>query len=75
MSTPSIYQKVRDHFGSQEKFADAIGASQPSVSHWLKGTYEMSMDFAIATQTATNGKFKASDLCSAIKKLQTTQLA
>ncbi|MBC7752473.1 MAG: helix-turn-helix domain-containing protein [Candidatus Saccharibacteria bacterium] len=76
MTTASIYQSISDHFGSQEKFADAIGASQTSVSFWVNGKFDMSMDYALATQKATNGKFKAVDLCPALKKLETAhQLA
>lgn len=76
MTNISIYQSALDHFGSQEKFADAIGASQTSVSNWINGKYEMSIDYALATQNVTNGKFKAADLCPALKKLETAhQLA
>ena len=76
MTNASIYQSVSDHFGSQEKFANAIGASQTAVSFWINGKFDMSIDYALATQEATSGKFKASDLCPALKKLETAhQLA
>lgn len=64
------YKEVVSHFGSQSSTAKALGVSQPSVFSWVQGLAKMSEKVAIRTQKVTEGKFKASDLCSSLKELE-----
>ena len=69
MQTPQtiIYQRLVSHFGNQKNTAEALLVKQPSVSYWVRGTKSMSELVAIRAQAATNGEFKAVDLCPSLK--------
>jgi|GEM_PF-2261376 len=60
----SVYLAILQHFGTQASFARAIAASQPSVSNWCSGKYEMSPKYARRTERATQGRWKAEALSS-----------
>lgn len=64
----SLYQSVVGFFGSQESTAIALKVKQPSVSGWVNGQKKMSEKTALRTALATNGQFKASDLCPSLKE-------
>jgi len=61
------YKELVEHFGSQTLTAKALEIKQPSVKAWISGKTKMSEKIAIRAQVATNGKFKAVDLCPALK--------
>lgn len=63
----NVYQKLVEHFGNQQKTAKALNVSQPSVNAWVLGKTNMSALVAIKAERATNGIFKAHDLCKRIK--------
>lgn len=61
------FQMLVDHFGGQENTALALKVKQPAVSGWVRGTKNMSELVAIRAQAATQGKFKAVELCPSLK--------
>lgn len=61
------FQMLVDHFGGQENTALALKVKQPAVSGWVRGTKNMSELVAIRAQAATQGKFKAAELCPSLK--------
>lgn len=65
-----LYQSLVAHFGSQENTANALHVKQPAVSGWVCGTKKMSELIAMRAEKATDGKFKASDLCPSLKEFQ-----
>lgn len=71
MSTELVckYEEVVAHFGSQTLTAKALDLEQPSVNAWLKGKTKMSEKTALRAQLASNGKFKAVDLCPSLKSV------
>lgn len=66
-----IYQNLIDHFGGQKNTAIAIGVEQPTVSGYLNGRWKMPPIVAIRAEKATDGKFKAIELCPSLKEFQT----
>jgi DNA-binding transcriptional regulator YdaS (Cro superfamily) len=62
--TTFLYKSVVDYFGTQEKCAEAIGVTQSAVHQWVAGKSYMSGEIAFAVEKATEGKFKAIDLCA-----------
>lgn len=71
MSTELVckYEEVVAHFGSQTLTAKALDVEQPSVNAWLKGKTKMSEKTALRAEFATNGEFKAVELCPSLKAL------
>lgn len=67
MSLQDYYQSVIDHFGNQVKTATMLGVRQASVSAWVSGKTKMGAAVAIRAEKVTQGKFKASDLCPALR--------
>ena len=65
----TIFIHLVTHFGSQEATATALNVSQPAVSGWVNGTKRMSKIVAVKAEKATNGEFKAIDLCPSLKHL------
>lgn len=66
----NIYQKLVEHFGTQESTALALEVKQPSVSGWVRGEKKMSEHVAVRAQKATKGEFKATDLCPSLKEIE-----
>lgn len=62
------FQQLVEHFGGQENTAKALLVKQPAVSAWVRGTRKMSELVAIRAQAATNGEFKAIELCPSLKE-------
>ncbi len=60
----NIYKEVIIFFGGQSGTKTKLGVSQPTVSGWLTGKHGMSAKVALKAQRLSDGKFKASDLCS-----------
>jgi DNA-binding transcriptional regulator YdaS (Cro superfamily) len=65
----SIYERLVDCFGSQEKAALALGVKQGSVSGWVTGKHGMSAIVAMRAEEVTGGQFKAADLCPDLKRV------
>ncbi|WP_176506389.1 transcriptional regulator [Pseudomonas urethralis] len=59
-------QTLVRHFGGQSKTAQALGVSQPAVSHWLAGTHRMSAASAFKAEELTGGLVSAKELCSPV---------
>ncbi|USX62831.1 helix-turn-helix domain-containing protein [Acinetobacter baumannii] len=66
----TIYQKLVQHFGGQVPAAKALKVSQANISGYVSGRWNMSEVVAMRAELATNGKFKASDLCPSLKEFQ-----
>ena len=66
-STANKFEMLVAHFRGQENTAKALSVKQPAVSNWVRGTKKMSELVAIRAQVATNGKFKAVELCPTLK--------
>lgn len=62
------YMKLLEYFeqrrGLQIELAKAIGASQPDVARWAKGTRAIPLRFGPAIERATRGLVKRQDLYS-----------
>ena len=69
INTP-VFKQLVAHFGGQTATAAAIGVKQPTVSGYLNGKWGMPPIVAIRAENATQGKFKASDLCPALKEFE-----
>lgn len=61
-------QQLIDHFGDQVKTAKALGVTQSAVSQWISGSSRMSAVVATRAEAETGGKFKAVDLCPALRR-------
>jgi len=71
----NIFQQLADHFGSQELAGKAIGVSQCTMSGYINKRWGMSETVAMRAQRATKGKFKASDLCPALKEFDDEEIS
>lgn len=71
MAMQTIYQNLVEHFGGQVATAKALSVSQANISGYVAGRWNMSERVAIRAEKATNGKFKAVDLCPLLKEFQT----
>lgn len=67
----TLYSELVGHFGSQELAAKALKVSQSNISGYIKGRWNMSEIVALRAERATNGAFKAIDLCPSLKEFQT----
>lgn len=70
MTMGTIYQNLVEHFGGQVAAAKALNVSQSNISGCTSGRWSMSAKVAIKAEKATNGEFKAVDLCPALKELK-----
>ena len=59
----NIYQKLVEHFGTQQKVAEALRLDQGTVSGWVRGKHGMSAVSALKAEAITEGRFKAVELC------------
>lgn len=59
----NIFNCLIEHFGTQQKTADALRVDQGTVSGWARGRHGMSPVTALKAEAVTQGKFKAVDLC------------
>ncbi|MBK0062176.1 MULTISPECIES: YdaS family helix-turn-helix protein [unclassified Acinetobacter] len=66
----TIYQNLVEYFGGQDAAAKALNVSQSNISGYTSGRWNMSAKVAIRAEKATEGKFKAFDLCPALKEFQ-----
>lgn len=64
------YSQLVAHFGGQQKTAEALGCTQPSVWAWLQGKANMSAPLALKAERLTNGDIKAIELCPALALLE-----
>lgn len=67
----NIYQQLVEHFGGQQKAASALGVTQPALSSWVNRRWSMSPIVALRAERLTDGKFKAQDLCPALREAAT----
>lgn len=65
-----LYRKLVGHFGGQTSTAKALHVSQANISGYVSGRWNMSELVAIRAEKATNGAFKATDLCPSLKEFQ-----
>lgn len=71
MAMQIIYQKLVEHFGGQVLTAKALKVSQANISGYVSGRWNMSEVVAMRAELATEGKFKAIDLCPSLIEFQT----
>ncbi|MCY1421476.1 hypothetical protein D9M71_371340 [compost metagenome] len=71
----SIYQDLVDYFGTQTKTAERLGVDQGTVSGWVREKHGMSAVTALRAEAETEGKFKAVDLCPALKRAEKPKAA
>lgn len=64
----NIYSELIKHLGGQVKAAYELGVNQSTVSNYKTGRHTMSALVAMRAEKITGGKFKAVDLCPAIKR-------
>lgn len=65
----AIYSELVSFLGGQVATAKALGVSQSNVSGYINGRWNMSELVALKAEKATNGKFKAVDLCPSLQNL------
>ena len=56
------FEKLVEHFGSQNATASALGVKQGTVSGWVRGVHGMAAEVAMRAEIVTNGEIKARDL-------------
>lgn len=66
----TLYEDLVKHFGGQKLTAIALDVSQSNISGYVSGRWNMSELVAMRAEKATDGKFKASDLCPSLKEFQ-----
>lgn len=66
----TLYEDLVKHFGGQKLTAIALDVSQSNISGYVSGRWNMSELVAMRAEKATEGKFKASDLCPSLKEFQ-----
>lgn len=66
----TLYVELVKHFGGQIPTAKALLVSQANISGYVSGRWNMSALVAIQAEKATDGKFKAVDLCPSLKRFQ-----
>ncbi|WP_151825202.1 MULTISPECIES: hypothetical protein [Acinetobacter] len=67
----TLYKDLVEHFGGQIPTAKALHVSQANISGYVSGRWNMSELVAIRAEKATDGKFKAIELCPSLKEFQT----
>ncbi|OTG82378.1 hypothetical protein [Acinetobacter sp. ANC 4648] len=67
----TLYKDLVDHFGGQVPAAKTLLVSQSNISGYLSGRWNMSALVAMRAEKATDGKFKAIELCPSLKEFQT----
>lgn len=61
MHSPSIFQVLVSHFGSQAKLARALGITPMAISHWKQRGVPVRQ--AVRIEQITMGSLQACDLC------------
>jgi DNA-binding transcriptional regulator YdaS (Cro superfamily) len=56
------FEKLVEHFGSQNATATALGVKQGTVSGWVRGVHGMAAEVAMRAEIVTKGEIKARDL-------------
>ncbi len=67
------YKRLVAHFGGQQKTAEALGCTQPSVWAWLQGKAHMSAVLALKAEKLTEGALASSELCPALASLEAVE--
>ena len=67
MPLTNIYQNLSRDLGGQVSAAKALGISQPTMSGYINGRWQMSERVARRGERATDGKYKAVDLCPPLR--------
>lgn len=71
----SIFNDLVEHFGTQQKVADALRVDQGTVSGWVRGRHGMSPVVALKAEGITGGKFQATDLCPDLLRVTAKSVA
>lgn len=58
----TTFEKLVEHFGSQQATAIALGVKQGTVSGWVRGLHGCAAEVAMRAEIITNGAIKARDL-------------
>lgn len=58
----SPFEKLVEHFGSQNATAAALGVKQGTVSGWVRGIHGCTAEVAMRAEILTAGAIKARDL-------------
>lgn len=66
----TLYKELVAHFGGQIPTAIALDVSQSNISGYVSGRWNMSELVALRAEKATDGKFKAIELCPSLKEFQ-----
>lgn len=61
MYSPSIFQVLVSHFGSQAELARALGITPMAISHWKQRGVPVRQ--AVRIEQITRGSLQACDLC------------
>ncbi|MDQ3203067.1 MAG: helix-turn-helix domain-containing protein [Pseudomonadota bacterium] len=56
------FEKLVEHFGSQNATAVALGVKQGTVSGWVRGLHGCAAEVAMRAEIITSGAIKARDL-------------
>lgn len=67
MQLANIYDSLSKSLGGQVAAANELGISQPTMSGYINGRWYMSEKVARRAERITKGKYKAIDLCPALK--------
>lgn len=71
----ALYMNLVSHFGGQVLTANALKISQSTVSGYVSGRWNMSISVAKRAEKATDGKFKAVELCPVLKEFHQELIA
>lgn len=71
----SIFHDLVNHFGTQTRTAERLGVDQGTVSGWVRERHGMSAVTALRAEAETDGRFKAVDLCPALKRAKKRRAA
>lgn len=58
----TTFEKLVEHFGSQQATAIALGVKQGTVSGWVRGLHGCAAEVAMRAEIITKGAIKARDL-------------
>lgn len=66
----NILLQLIAEYGSQEKFARAVGVKQGTVTGWLNGKHGINEINALRIEKIAGDKVKATDLCPRLAEIE-----